>query len=46
MGGVIVDPTDMVDSRSILKQAEQNLQVSLDKNRHAPEITEVTIKSI
>ena len=46
VGGVIVDPTDMVDSRSILKQAEQNLQVSLDKNRHAPEITEVTIKSI
>lgn len=44
VGGVIVDPTDMVDSRSILKQAEQNLDISVQKSRHEPEITEVTVK--
>ena len=46
IGGVIVDPTDAIDSRSILKQSEQNLLVSLDKNRNTPEITEVTVKTL
>ena len=46
VGGVIVDPTDMVDSRSILKQAEQNLDISLKKGRSNPEITEVTTKTL
>ncbi len=46
VGGVIVDPTDVIDSRSILKQAEQNLQVSLDKNHNDPEITEITVKTL
>ena len=44
VGGVIVDPTDKIDSRSILKQAEQNLEISLNKNRNTPEITEVSAK--
>ncbi|MGD1919914.1 MAG: lipopolysaccharide assembly LapA domain-containing protein [Pleurocapsa sp.] len=46
VGGVIVDPTDKIDSRSILKQAEQNLEVSLNTSRHTPEITEVTVKTL
>lgn len=46
IGGVIVDPTDKIDSRSILKQAEQNLEVSLNQSRNAPEITEVTLKTL
>ena len=46
VGGVIVDPTDRIDSRSILKQAEQNLETSLNRNRNNPEITEVTVKSL
>ena len=44
VGGVIVDPTDKIDSRSILKQAEQNLENSLNKSRNTPEITEVSAK--
>ena len=44
VGGVIVDPTDKIDSRSILKQAEHNLENSLSKNRNTPEITEVSAK--
>ena len=46
VGGIIVDPTDKIDSRSILKQAEQNLETSLNKSRNAPEITEVTAKTL
>lgn len=46
VGGVIVDPTDKVDSRSILKQAEHNLESTLDGSHKTPEITEVTIKSL
>jgi|GEM_PF-496427 len=45
IGGVIVDPTDMVDSRSILQQAEQNLDLSLEKGRNNLEITEITPKT-
>ena len=46
IGGVIVDPTDEVDSRSILQQAEQNLAKSLATERSYLEITEVTHKTL
>lgn len=46
IGGVIVDPTDKIDSRSLLKQAEQNLDISLSKNRPSLEITEISHKTL
>ncbi len=46
VGGVVVDPTDSVDSRNILKQAEQNLENSLTRGRGYSEISEVNTKSI
>ncbi len=46
IGGVIVDPTDTVDSRSILKRAEQNLDLSWEKGRNTIEISEITPKTI
>lgn len=46
LGAVIVDPTDTLDSRSILKQAEHNLDVSQHQNRNSPEITEITTKTL
>ncbi len=46
IGGVVVDPTDSIDSRNILKQAEQNLEVALTKGRGSLEISEVTSKSL
>lgn len=45
VGSVVVDPKDTVDSRSILKQAEQNLENSLVKGRGYSEISEVKTKS-
>ncbi len=45
-GGVIVDPTDAIDSRSILQQAEQNLEQALAKRSNSLEITEVTNKTL
>ena len=45
VGGAIVDPTDAIDSRSILKQAEQNLELTIDGSGKTPEITEVTAKN-
>ena len=46
IGGAIAEPTDIVDSRSILKQAEQNLEHTLSSDRNYLEITEVTRKSL
>lgn len=46
VGGVVVDPADTVDSRSILKQAEQNLEQALAKGRGNCEISEVNLKSM
>ena len=45
IGGVVVDPTDSMGSRNILKQAEKNLEISLTKGRGHMEISEVTSKS-
>ncbi len=45
-GGVIVDPTDAIDSRSILQQAEQNLEQALVKRSNSLEITEITNKTL
>ena len=45
VGAVVVDPTDTVDSRQILKQAEQNLERALVRGRGNSEISEV-VKSI
>ncbi len=46
VGGVIVDPTDLVDSRIILKQAKQNLKQPLEKGWSLLEISEVTSKTV
>ena len=45
VGGIVVDPTDLVDGRSILKQAEHNLEKSLTKGRGYSEISEIKPKS-
>ncbi|MEL6580727.1 MAG: lipopolysaccharide assembly protein LapA domain-containing protein [Cyanobacteria bacterium J06621_12] len=45
-GGVVVDPTDTVDSRYILKLAEQNLEKSLAQGKGLVEISEVNLKSM
>lgn len=46
IGGVIVDPTDLVDARSLLKQAEHNLEIALHRGRGSLEISEVTKKTL
>lgn len=46
VGAVVVDPTDRVDSRQVLKQAEHNLEKALVKGRGNLEISEVAPKSI
>ena len=46
VGAVVVDPTDTVDGRQILKQAEHNVEKALVKGRGNLEISEVTQKSI
>lgn len=46
IGGIVVDPTDSINGRNILKQAEQNLENALQKGRGSLEITEVTTKSL
>ena len=46
VGGVIVDPTDLVDSRIILKQAKQNLKQPLEKGWSLLEISEITSKTV
>lgn len=43
-GGIIVDPTDVLDARSVLKQAEHNLETSLESG--SLEISEASVKSI
>ena len=43
VGGIIVDPTDVLDARSVLKQAEQNLENSLESG--TLEISEASINS-
>ncbi len=45
-GGVVVDPTDVIDSRSILQQAEQNLEQAIAKRSDSLEISEITSKTI
>lgn len=42
IGGVVVDPTDLIDSRQVFKQAEQNLERALTQGRGSLEISEVT----
>ena len=46
VGGVVADPTDAVESRQMLKQAEQNLENALAKGLGHAEISEVKIKSL
>ena len=46
VGGVVADSADAIDSRSILKQAEQNLERALVKGRGNAEISEVRLKSM
>lgn len=46
IGGVVVDPTDSIDSRQIFKQAEQNLELALTQGRGSLEISEVTSKTL
>lgn len=46
VGGVIVDPTDLVDGRNILKQAEHNLEIALHRGRGSLEVSEVKEKSL
>ncbi|MEL6787388.1 MAG: lipopolysaccharide assembly protein LapA domain-containing protein [Cyanobacteria bacterium J06607_15] len=43
VGGVVVDPTDSVDSRHILKLAEQNLEIALKQGKGLAEISEVNL---
>ena len=45
VGGIIVDPTDVLDARSVLKQAEQNLEKSL-KRGGTLEISEARVKTL
>ena len=46
VGGVVIDPTDEIGSRSALRQAEQNLEVALGKGRGSAEISEITTKTL
>ena len=46
VGGIIVDPTDVLDARSVLKQAEHNLENSLEAGGGTLEISEASVKSI
>ncbi|MEM8722460.1 MAG: LapA family protein [Cyanobacteria bacterium P01_G01_bin.39] len=46
VGGVIVDPSDTVDSRNILKQAEQNLEMTSDRGNNSLLISEITTKTL
>ena len=46
VGGVVVDPTDTLDSHNILKQAEQNLENALAKGGGNSKISEVKFKPI
>lgn len=46
VGGIVVDPTDLVASRAILKQAEQNLEIALQRGRGSLEISEADSKLV
>ena len=46
VGGIIVDPTDVMDARSVLKQAEQNLEKSLKTGGGTLEISEANLKTL
>lgn len=46
VGGVIVDPSDAVDSQNIFKQAEENLGTALDKGGDSLLISEITTKTL
>ena len=47
VGGVIVDPDDAVESRNILKQAEQNLETALEeKGRNNLLLSEIVTKTL
>ena len=41
LGGAIVDPTDEIDSRSLLKTAESNLEQAREQKRNSMVITEI-----
>ena len=45
VGGIIVDPADVLDARSVLKQAEHNLEKSLERGG-AIEISEASFKTL
>ena len=45
VGGIIVDPTDVLDARSVLKQAERNLENSLQAGGKI-EISEASVKTL
>ena len=46
VGGIIVDPTDVLDARSVLKQAEHNLEKSLETRGGTLEISEASLKTL
>ena len=46
VGGIVADPADAIDARSILKQAEQNLERALAEGRGNVEISEIKLKSM
>ena len=46
IGGIIVDPTDVIDARSVLKQAEHNLESSLKTADGTIEISEANLKTL
>lgn len=45
IGGAIADPVDNIDSRSLLQQAEQNLEQVKEKSRNSILLTEIITKS-
>ena len=46
VGGIIVDPTDVLDARSVLKQAEHSLENSLETGGGTLEISEAKVKTL
>ncbi|MEL6494935.1 MAG: lipopolysaccharide assembly protein LapA domain-containing protein [Cyanobacteria bacterium J06623_7] len=46
VGAVVADSSDAINSRSMLKQAEQNLERALGRGRGKVEISEVDLKSM
>ena len=46
VGGTIVQSTDVLDSRTVLKQAESNLEHSLELGQGSIEISELNLKTL